>query len=144
LELLPLDGDHTGATSGKIVYNALRARGIEKKLISNTADNASSNGTLNHAISKYMAQSSDTHIDPLNMQVGCGGHVVNIVSQSVFLNFYLETQDSLETHDDPTGPSFTRWALHLIPTSQTYTTTLDSSPLCMTQRLTPLSWKRWR
>jgi hypothetical protein len=32
IELLPLSGDHTGKASGKLIYKALRRRGIETKL----------------------------------------------------------------------------------------------------------------
>ena len=49
----------------------------------NGADNASSNGPLNCTISKYLWQVSKVHIDPQNMQVGCGGHVLDISSQCV-------------------------------------------------------------
>jgi len=32
LELLPLSGDHSGKASGKLIFKALRRRGIETKL----------------------------------------------------------------------------------------------------------------
>lgn len=64
LELLPLSGDHSGKASGKLIFKALRQRGIESKLSkcsiiamviksmnyssagANGADNAASNGPL--------------------------------------------------------------------------------------------------
>jgi hypothetical protein len=46
----------------------------------NGADNASSNGPLNETLSKLL-WSGDIHIDAQNMQIGCGGHVVNISCQ---------------------------------------------------------------
>ncbi|KAF8574606.1 hypothetical protein K439DRAFT_1624194 [Ramaria rubella] len=50
LELLELDGDHTGAPTGKLVFTMLHAQGASKKLIG--TDNASSNNVMNRAISK--------------------------------------------------------------------------------------------
>jgi hypothetical protein len=32
LDLLALDGDHSGAATGKLIFNALLARGASKKL----------------------------------------------------------------------------------------------------------------
>ena len=101
LELLPLSGDHSGKASGKLIFKALKRRGIERKLstfvqvtchhceqitykefsVANGADNASSNGPLNETLSKYLRKVSGVHIDPRNMQVGCGGHVLNISCQ---------------------------------------------------------------
>jgi hypothetical protein len=49
----------------------------------NGADNASSNGTLNRTLSKCLWKYSDYHVDAENMQVGCGGHVINISCQCV-------------------------------------------------------------
>jgi hypothetical protein len=72
LELLPLSGDHSGKASGKLIFKALRQRGIDSKLSkcstivmviksvtyssagANGADNASSNGQLNQTINKYL------------------------------------------------------------------------------------------
>jgi hypothetical protein len=101
LELLPLSGDHSGKASGKLIFKALQRRGIETKLskhlivlfgqshlnnsdpgtVANGADNTSSNGPLNRTLSKYLQKVSNVHIDPENMQVGCGGHVLNISCQ---------------------------------------------------------------
>jgi hypothetical protein len=49
----------------------------------NGADNASSNGMLNCTLSKCLQKHSDYHVDAENMQVGCGGHIVNISCQCV-------------------------------------------------------------
>ena len=98
LELLPLSGDHSGKASGRLIFKALKRRGIERKLstwplvtaanrsltrtlVANSADNASSNGPLNKTISKCLQKVSGFHINARNMQVGCGGHVLNISSQ---------------------------------------------------------------
>ena len=60
----------------------------------NAADNASSNGPLNRTLSKNLWKVSDFHIDADNMQIGCGGHVVNISCQyAKFSNFsYISTK----------------------------------------------------
>ena len=113
IELLPFSGDHSGKAFGKLIFKALRRRKIERKLSTcrkfllqailkfnrdstgaNTADNASSNGPLNRRLSKYLWKVSNFHIDPDNMQIGCGGHVVNISCQyAEFLNFsYISTE----------------------------------------------------
>jgi hypothetical protein len=59
----------------------------------NAADNASSNGPLNRTLSKCLWKASNFHINADNMQIGCGGHVVNISCQyAKFLNFiYVST-----------------------------------------------------
>ena len=100
LELLPLSGDHSGKASGKLIHKALQERGIATKLsMSNCihkllanahilaktgahgTDNASSNGTLNQTLSACLWKHSRYHINAKNMQVGCGGHVLNISCQ---------------------------------------------------------------
>ena len=57
--------------------------GLTSSLGANGADNASSNGPLNATLSRFLWKHSNYHIDPKNMQVGCGGHVVNITAQWV-------------------------------------------------------------
>lgn len=32
LDLIPLDGDHSGKASGKVIFNALQKQGVSKKL----------------------------------------------------------------------------------------------------------------
>jgi hypothetical protein len=99
LELLPLSGDHSGKASGKLIFKALSRQGIDSKLSkcstivmviksvtyssagANGADNASSNRQLNRTVSKYLWKVSNVHVNAVNMQVGCGGHVVNIACQ---------------------------------------------------------------
>jgi hypothetical protein len=99
IELLPLSGDHSGSASGKLIFKALNARGIETKLSTsfkhasililiyrystgaNGADNASSNGPLNRKLSKLLWRASGYHIDAKNMQIGCAGHGLNIGAQ---------------------------------------------------------------
>jgi hypothetical protein len=49
--------------------------------VANGADNASSNGPLNQKLSECLWKISKVHIDPQNMQIGCGGHVLNISAQ---------------------------------------------------------------
>ena len=49
--------------------------------VANGADNASSNGSLNQKLSLCLWKISKVHIDPQNMQIGCGGHVLNISAQ---------------------------------------------------------------
>ena len=114
LDLLPLSGDHSGKASGKLIFKALRQREIEIKLSecsivgmvmqiiilncagANAADNASSNGPLNRTLSKYLRKISKVHINPENMQVGCGGHVLNISAQcvlSAFMSTRIDTDD---------------------------------------------------
>jgi hypothetical protein len=114
LDLLPLSGDHSGKASGKLIFKALRRREIETKLSecsiigmvvqiiisicagANGTDNASSNGPLNRTLSKYLRQISKVHINPENMQVGCGGHVLNISAQcvlSTFISTRIDTDD---------------------------------------------------
>jgi hypothetical protein len=62
----------------------------------NSADNASSNGPLNRTLSKYLQQISKVHINPENMQVGYGGHILNISAQcvlSAFVSTRIDTDD---------------------------------------------------
>ncbi|KIK72419.1 hypothetical protein PAXRUDRAFT_22012, partial [Paxillus rubicundulus Ve08.2h10] len=93
LDLQHLPGGHTGAESGKLIFKSLRKRKIETKLscvsqslkpVANASDNTASNNLMNRAISKRLAKASSQWIDPVNMQVGCAAHVLNLVSQVIF------------------------------------------------------------
>ncbi|KAF8835974.1 hypothetical protein BDN67DRAFT_984264, partial [Paxillus ammoniavirescens] len=53
-----LPGGHTGAESGKLIFQSLRKRKIETKLIANVSDNTASNNLMNRAISKRLMKAS--------------------------------------------------------------------------------------
>jgi hypothetical protein len=131
LDLLPLSGDHLGKASGKLIFKALRRQEIEIKLSecsivgmvmqiiisncagANTTNNAPSNGPLNHTLSKYLWKISKVHINPENMQVGCGGHILNISAQcvlSAFMSTRIDTDDCWKGYIFWDGDC--RWSRH--------------------------------
>ena len=62
---------------------------LTSSLGTNGADNASNNGPLNATLSRFWLKHSNYHINPKNMQVGVGGHELNITAQWVTpLNLY--------------------------------------------------------
>ncbi|PCH34258.1 hypothetical protein WOLCODRAFT_15209 [Wolfiporia cocos MD-104 SS10] len=77
LELLPLDGDHSGAASAKLIFNALHRRKVTDKLrnihascilVASTADNAASNSTMNHTLSTMIQKKHGILLDPQEIQ----------------------------------------------------------------------------
>ncbi|KAF7370112.1 Reverse transcriptase-RNase H-integrase [Mycena sanguinolenta] len=83
LNLIPLDGDHSGKTVGQLVFKDLKQRKIAGNLMGSAADNASSNGPLNRTIAKKCAKLNSDTASARNIQIGCGGHVSNIVAQGI-------------------------------------------------------------
>ncbi|KAF7348260.1 Reverse transcriptase-RNase H-integrase [Mycena sanguinolenta] len=83
LNLIPLDGDHSGKTVGRLVFKDLKQRKIAGNLMGSAADNASSNGPLNRTIAKKCAKLNSDTASARNIQIGCGGHVSNIVAQGI-------------------------------------------------------------
>ncbi|KAJ7922601.1 hypothetical protein B0H13DRAFT_1865621 [Mycena leptocephala] len=47
------------------------------------ADNASSNGPMNRTLVRYCARQNPQVGTARNMQIGCGGHVTNLIAQTV-------------------------------------------------------------
>ena len=48
-----------------------------------TADHASSNNVMNRALTRRLSRDYDITLSASDIQVGCGGHVFNLVSQYV-------------------------------------------------------------
>ncbi|KAJ7797590.1 hypothetical protein B0H14DRAFT_2618814 [Mycena olivaceomarginata] len=63
--------------------------------VGSAADNASSNGPLNKSIAKRCAKINPDTSSARNIQIGCGGHVTNIVAQEITgsLGMSLAVQD---------------------------------------------------
>ncbi|KAJ7910361.1 hypothetical protein B0H13DRAFT_2272566 [Mycena leptocephala] len=80
-DLIPLDDDHKGRTVGKLIVKRLKKQKIAGKLLCSATDNTSSNGPLNDTIARKCAEITLEATNARNMQIGCGGHVTNIVAQ---------------------------------------------------------------
>ncbi|KAF7358263.1 hypothetical protein MVEN_00875400 [Mycena venus] len=114
IDLLPLDGDHSGAASGRLMFHSLKERKLVGKLSASGGDNASRNGPLCETICKLMWR-INLHLDARNMQIGCAGHVLNIVAQTIYhvlgitedpdvVDYYQETRQfalGYNSADDP-------------------------------------------
>ncbi|KAF7358398.1 hypothetical protein MVEN_00889900 [Mycena venus] len=114
IDLLPLDGDHSGAASGRLMFHSLKERKLVGKLSASGGDNASSNGHLFQTICTLMWR-INLHLDARNMQIGCAGHVLNIVAQTIchvlgiaedpdVMDYYQETRQfalGYNSADDP-------------------------------------------
>lgn len=98
LDLILLDGDHSGKAVGRLVFKRLKKCKAAGNVcedpffpfrlweiiffsVGSTADNASSNGPLNKSIAKRCAKINPDTSCARNIQIGCGGHVTNIVAQ---------------------------------------------------------------
>ncbi|GBE89869.1 hypothetical protein SCP_1701950 [Sparassis crispa] len=96
LELTPLDGDHSGSTTGRLIYKALRKRKAAEKLITSSADNASSNGTINCTLSTKINEGHGTDLKAEDVQVGCAGHVTHLVVQCILHSLGLASDPDVE------------------------------------------------
>jgi hypothetical protein len=99
VDLIFFDGDHSGKAVGRLVFKRMKncqAAGdicedafFSSLILGNynflAADPASSNGPLNKSIAKRCAKINPDTSSARNIQIGCGGHVTNIVAQSVFV-----------------------------------------------------------
>ncbi|KAL1942606.1 hypothetical protein VTO73DRAFT_4846 [Trametes versicolor] len=83
LNLVPLQGDHSGAAVAKLLFRALKRRHIIKKLQASTSDNASNNGTMNRALSKMIHKAVGLRLKVSDIQIGCGAHVTHLVVQDI-------------------------------------------------------------
>ena len=101
LDLLPLEGDHSGAASGKAIFKSLLSKELLEKLrkdarlpltsqrsahrniVASAADNASSNATQNRSLCRRILKKLGLALDSDEMQIGCAGHVVHLVVQYV-------------------------------------------------------------
>ena len=90
LNLLALDGDHTGRATGRLVYKSLAHRQIADKistsmkrsanplisksrtnsLVASATDNASSNGTMNVEIVRLIVKYWQLQLDAKQIQIG--------------------------------------------------------------------------
>lgn len=99
LELIALDGDHSGKVSGKLLFKVLKHRKLTDKMsgfilsfteillilesiVAHATDNTASNTTMNEALTKRIADEG-SHLHRANMQIGCAAHVINLVVQYV-------------------------------------------------------------
>ncbi|KAK7014646.1 hypothetical protein R3P38DRAFT_2638211 [Favolaschia claudopus] len=96
LELIPLDGDHSGAATGRLLFHKLDERKLTPNLFAAAGDNASSNGPLCGTICTLMFKTG-LHLVRENAQIGCGGHVLNIVAQTIY--FVLGIADDPDVVD---------------------------------------------
>ena len=53
------------------------------RLVASAADNASSNGTMNDEIVRLVVKYFQMLLDADEIQIGCAGHVTNIITQYV-------------------------------------------------------------
>jgi hypothetical protein len=99
LDLIPLDGDHSGKSVGKLIFRRLKKGKLagsirERSFISDAtkliyfsvasaADHASSNGPLNRTVAKKCAAINPDTASARNIQIGCGGHGTNLVAQYI-------------------------------------------------------------
>ncbi|TFY75902.1 hypothetical protein EWM64_g8111 [Hericium alpestre] len=97
LEFIPLDGDHSGKTSGRLIFKALKKYGVTKKLITNTADNTASNNLMNRAIAKRLLKAHKIDASAEQIQIGCAAHVLNLVVQAILHK--VEAAPDPETED---------------------------------------------
>lgn len=64
-----------------IIFSGTRLLIFLVLVVASAADNASSNGPMNRAVVRYCAQRNPNVGTARNMQIGCGGHVTNLVAQ---------------------------------------------------------------
>ncbi|KAF7378021.1 Reverse transcriptase-RNase H-integrase [Mycena sanguinolenta] len=83
LDLIPLHGDHSGEAVAKLVFTSLHSRKMDDRLLACGADNASSNGTMSRALVRFCIRKNPDVGTARNMQIGCGGHVTNLVAQNI-------------------------------------------------------------
>ncbi|CAK5282937.1 unnamed protein product [Mycena citricolor] len=86
LDLIPLNGDHSGKTVGRLIYKHLHRAGIVTKMIASAANNASSNGPMNEEVVRRCCKALPDFtmsLETRNFQIGCGGHVTNLVAQKI-------------------------------------------------------------
>ncbi|KAF7346736.1 Reverse transcriptase-RNase H-integrase [Mycena sanguinolenta] len=83
LDLIPLDGDHSGKSVGKLIFCRLKKDGLAGSLMASAADHASSNGPLNRTIARKCAALDTDATSARNIQIGCGGHCTNLVAQKI-------------------------------------------------------------
>lgn len=101
LDLLPLNGDHSGRAAGRLIFKALKRRKITQKfstylaltprmkhllttsfLVASGADNASVNGVANHYICREIERHHKEKLKASDVQVGCAAHVLHLVVQA--------------------------------------------------------------
>ncbi|KAG8950706.1 hypothetical protein FRC00_007587, partial [Tulasnella sp. 408] len=92
LDLIHLDEDHGGATTGKLIFNSLNKSGIAEKM---TADNATTNGVTNRAISKRRSKAFQIMVDPKVTGLGCAGHVLHLSAQDLLASFGIVEPSSI-------------------------------------------------
>jgi hypothetical protein len=91
VDLIFFDGDHSGKAVGRLVSagDICEDAFFSSLILGNynflAADPASSNGPLNKSIAKRCAKINPDTSSARNIQIGCSGHVTNIVAQSVFV-----------------------------------------------------------
>ncbi|KAJ7354264.1 hypothetical protein DFH08DRAFT_955660 [Mycena albidolilacea] len=83
LNLIPLDGDHSGRLVGKLIFQRLKKDNIAGSLLTSAADHASSNGPLNWTVARKCAALYPEMASMRNIQIGCGGHCTNLVAQKI-------------------------------------------------------------
>ncbi|KAF8581680.1 hypothetical protein K439DRAFT_1513517 [Ramaria rubella] len=105
LKLVALDGDHSGAVTGKLLLNALRSRGASQKLITNGTNNASSNGVMNHAISKQAQKAHGLHLDPDTMGVRAIFHALGVAPSPEDHDLYENACEHPLAYNPTTDPS---------------------------------------
>ncbi|CUA71793.1 Pc24g02420 [Rhizoctonia solani] len=79
IDLVDLDGDHSGSLMGTLVYKALKAKGIARQAIACVTDNASSNSVLNETLAARIRQHEDVHAHGKNMSFTCITHAIHLV-----------------------------------------------------------------
>lgn len=112
LDLIHLDDDHSGATSGKHIFLSLKESGVAEKMsglqryffcfrliyrslsalhmLGTAADNASSNGVTHRAIAKRRAKAFGISVDPKTTGLGCAGHVIHLSAQYVPTHSHID------------------------------------------------------
>ncbi|KAJ7861287.1 hypothetical protein B0H13DRAFT_1115253 [Mycena leptocephala] len=84
LDLIPLDGDHSRKSVGKLIFRRLKKDKLAGCIIASAADHASSNGPLNRTVARKCAELNPDTASARNIQIGCGGHGTNLVAQYGF------------------------------------------------------------
>ncbi|CDO77468.1 hypothetical protein BN946_scf184902.g2 [Trametes cinnabarina] len=109
LELLPLDGNHTGTASAKLIYKALCRCHATRKLSMSftlTADNASFNGKMNRVLSRLITQGDGILLDPKDIQMGDFLHALGLAPDPDIVDLYEGNRKFLLAFDPEQDPDF--------------------------------------
>ncbi|KAF8667727.1 Encoded by [Rhizoctonia solani] len=120
LFMLKVDGHHTGANVGQVLFSVLLESGISNKIGCITLDNASNNNTLMQELAQAF-ESRGIEFDEKENWIRCFPHVMNLAVNAILKSlpeagtgFWRVLQGSEQPIDDATSE---------------YLTALDSSPV---------------